>query len=145
MEPAIRRPTGFIWVRQRDVENWKNNTKPDFPKNPSGFILLSEIIEDCYVIDHPMPSMDGMFSILKISLDSELLNSIFVGAQIYWEVTKNVFNMLKILANSSLFHYSSAHDYNKEKTGCKAEDTQPAVIIKQVKEMRIMKTAPSGA
>lgn len=53
--------------------------------------------------------------------------------------------MLKTLANNSIFYYSSAHDYTKEKKGWKAEDTQPAVIIKQVKEMRIMKTAPSGA
>ena len=56
-----------------------------------------------------------------------------------------MFNMLKILANGSIFYYSYAYDCNKEKKGCKAEDTQPAVIIKQVKEMRIMKTAPSGA
>jgi len=56
-----------------------------------------------------------------------------------------MFNMLKILANDSIFYYSSAYDCNKEKKGCKAENTQPAVIIKQVKEMRIMKTAPSGA
>jgi len=53
--------------------------------------------------------------------------------------------MLKILANDSIFYYSSAYDCNKEKKGCKPENTQPAAIIKQVKEMRIMKTAPSGA
>lgn len=56
-----------------------------------------------------------------------------------------MFNVLKILANNSICYYYSAHEYSKEKKGCKAEDTQPAVIIKQVKEMRIMKTAPSGA
>jgi len=83
MEPAIRQPTGFIWVKLRDVENWKNNTKPGFTKNPSGFILLSEIIEDCYVIDHPMPPMDGIFSILMLSLYSEMPNSTFTDAQIY--------------------------------------------------------------
>jgi hypothetical protein len=40
--------------------------------------------------------------------------------------------------------YPYTYDFNKEK-GCEAEDTQPAVTIKQVKEMLIMKTAPSGA
>jgi len=53
--------------------------------------------------------------------------------------------MLKTLANKSILCYSSTHDYNKAKKGCEAEDTQPAVTIKQVKEMLIMKTAPSGA
>jgi len=53
--------------------------------------------------------------------------------------------MLKPLVNKSILCYSSTHDYNKEKKGCEAEDTQPAVTIKQVKEMLIMKTAPSGA
>jgi len=56
-----------------------------------------------------------------------------------------MFNALKILVNHSILCYSSTHDFNKEKKGCKPENTQPAITIKQVKEMRIMKTAPSGA
>ena len=53
--------------------------------------------------------------------------------------------MLETLVKCCGFCYSSGHDFSKEKKGCKAEDTQPAITIKQVKEIRIMKTAPSGA
>jgi len=66
---------------------------------------------------------------------SDILNrALFISNDYFYFVTLEIFmfNMLKILANNSIFYYSSAHDYSKEKKGCKAEDTQPAVIIKQV-------------
>ena len=85
-------------------------------------------------------------SFQKELLSGEKINEIFTSCLVLLCHIRNIYiNILKLLVISSNLCFCITHVYCKEKKGCEAEDKQPSITIKQVKEMLIMKTAPSGA